>query len=204
MCQQVRAAPEGSEENPFSPLPWLPGAPLQSFSVFTALPVACSPVSGPGTCSPVSGPGTCSPVSGPGACSPVSGPGTCSPVSGPGVGSPVSGPGACSPVSGSVINPLSFLSGCQSLGSVRMFGHSAMSDLRPQGLQPTRLLCPWDFPGKNTIMGCHFLFQEIFPTQGLSPYLLCLLHCRWILYSLSHWGSPVGFRAHTKSRMISP
>ena len=168
MCQQVRAAPEGSEENPFSPLPWLPGAPLQSFSVFTALPVACSPVSGPGTCSPVSG------------------------------------PGACSPVSGSVINPLSFLSGCQSLGSVRMFGHSAMSDLRPQGLQPTRLLCPWDFPGKNTIMGCHFLFQEIFPTQGLSPYLLCLLHCRWILYSLSHWGSPVGFRAHPKSRMISP
>ena len=32
--------------------------------------------------------------------------------------------------------------------------------LRPHGLQPTRLLCPWDFPGKR---GCHFLLQGIFP-----------------------------------------
>ena len=30
-----------------------------------------------------------------------------------------------------------------------------------------RLLCPWDFPGKNTGVGCHFLLQEIFPIQGL-------------------------------------
>ena len=30
----------------------------------------------------------------------------------------------------------------------------------------TRLLCPWDFPGKNTAVGCHFLLQGIFPTQG--------------------------------------
>ena len=29
----------------------------------------------------------------------------------------------------------------------------------PHGLQPTRLLCPWDFPGKNTGVGCHFLLQ---------------------------------------------
>ena len=35
-----------------------------------------------------------------------------------------------------------------------------MSDsVRPHGLQPTRLLCPWDSPGKNTVAGCHFLFQ---------------------------------------------
>ena len=35
-----------------------------------------------------------------------------------------------------------------------------MSDcLRPRGLQPTRLLCPWDSPGKNTGVGCHFLLQ---------------------------------------------
>ena len=35
-----------------------------------------------------------------------------------------------------------------------------MSDsLRPHGLQPTRFLCPWDFPGKNTGVGCHFLLQ---------------------------------------------
>ena len=33
---------------------------------------------------------------------------------------------------------------------------SVMSDfLRPHGLQPTRLLCPWDFPGKSTGVGCH-------------------------------------------------
>ena len=31
-------------------------------------------------------------------------------------------------------------------------------------LQPARLLCPWDFPGKNTGVGCHFLLQGIFPT----------------------------------------
>ena len=31
--------------------------------------------------------------------------------------------------------------------------------LRPHRLQPARLLCPWDFPGKNTGVGCHFLLQ---------------------------------------------
>ena len=43
--------------------------------------------------------------------------------------------------------------------------------LRPHGLQPTRLLHSWDFPGKNTGVGYHFLLQEIFPTQGLNPGL---------------------------------
>ena len=56
---------------------------------------------------------------------------------------------------------------------------SVMPDsLRPHGLQPTSLLCPWDFPGKNTGMGCHFLLQGIFPTQGSNPGLL---YCRQIL-----------------------
>ena len=45
-----------------------------------------------------------------------------------------------------------------------------------------------DFLGKNTGVGCHFLLQGIFKTQGLNPHLLCLLHCRWILYRLSHQG----------------
>ena len=45
-----------------------------------------------------------------------------------------------------------------------------------------------DSPGKNTGVGCHFLFQGIFPTQGPN---LDLLHCRWILYCLSHQGSPL-------------
>ena len=42
-------------------------------------------------------------------------------------------------------------------------------------------LCPWDFLGKNTGVGCHALLQ-IFPTQGLKPYLFQLLHCRLNLY----------------------
>ena len=58
---------------------------------------------------------------------------------------------------------------------------------RPHGLQPTRLLCPWDFPGKDAGVGCHFLVQGIFPTRGLNPGLL---HCRQILYPLSHQGRP--------------
>ena len=41
--------------------------------------------------------------------------------------------------------------------------------MRPNGLQPPRLLCSWDFPGKNTGMGCHFLLQGIFPDPGIQP-----------------------------------
>ena len=38
--------------------------------------------------------------------------------------------------------------------------HSVVSDsLRSHGLQPTRLLCPWDFPGKSTGVGCHCLLR---------------------------------------------
>ena len=48
-------------------------------------------------------------------------------------------------------------------------------------------LHPWDFPGKNTGVGCHFLLQEIFLTQGLNP--MCLPHYRQTLYRLSHQGS---------------
>ena len=54
--------------------------------------------------------------------------------------------------------------------------------LRPHRLWPISLLCSWNFPGKITGVGCHFLLQEIFPTQGLNPHLLCLLNCKWILY----------------------
>ena len=44
--------------------------------------------------------------------------------------------------------------------------------LRPHGLQPVQLLCPWDSPGKNTGVGCRFLLQGIFPTQGWNLHLL--------------------------------
>ena len=49
------------------------------------------------------------------------------------------------------------------------------------------LLHPWDFPDKSTGVGCHFLLQRIFLTQGSKPGLP---HCRQRLYRLSHQGSP--------------
>ena len=55
----------------------------------------------------------------------------------------------------------------------------ASDSVRPHGLQPARLLCPWGFPGKNTGVGCHALLQGIFLTQGSNPNLL---HCRRVLY----------------------
>ena len=53
-------------------------------------------------------------------------------------------------------------------------------------LQPQRLLCPWNSPGKNTRVGSCSLLQGIFPTQGSNPGLL---HCRPILYHLRHLSS---------------
>ena len=53
----------------------------------------------------------------------------------------------------------------------------------------TRLLCPWEFPGKNTGVHCHFLLQGIFPTQGSNPQLLYLLHWQVDSLPLSHPGS---------------
>ena len=52
--------------------------------------------------------------------------------------------------------------------------------------QPTRLLCPWNSPCKNTGVGCHFLFQGIFPIQGSNPHLQCLLPQQAVLY---HWAT---------------
>ena len=70
--------------------------------------------------------------------------------------------------------------------------HSVMSDsLLLHGLQPARILCPWNSPCKNTGM-CYFLLQGIFPTQESNPGLP---HCRQILCSLNHQGSlycPIG------------
>ena len=54
---------------------------------------------------------------------------------------------------------------------------SVVSDsVQPRRWQPTRLPCPWDSPGKNTGVGCYFLLQGTFPTQGLNLHLLHLLH----------------------------
>ena len=69
-----------------------------------------------------------------------------------------------------------------------MLSRSIMSaSLRHHGLQPPRLLCPRNSPGKDSAVHCHALLQGIFPTQGSNPGLL---HCREILYQLSYHGSP--------------
>ena len=55
---------------------------------------------------------------------------------------------------------------------------SCAQPLRPHGLEPTRLLCPWNSPGKK--LGCsHSLLQGIFPAQESN---LGLLHCKQTLY----------------------
>ena len=64
----------------------------------------------------------------------------------------------------------------------------------PMDCKPTKFLYPWDFSGKNTEVGCHFLLRGIFLTQGLNP---CLLHWQARSSPLSHQGSPtqsLGFR----------
>ena len=60
---------------------------------------------------------------------------------------------------------------------------SVMSD----SLQPRGLNSPWNFLGQNTAVGSLPLLQGIFETQRSNPGLP---HCRWILYQLSHQGSP--------------
>ena len=55
--------------------------------------------------------------------------------------------------------------------------------LPPHGLWPARLLSLWDFPGRNTGVGCHFFLQGIFLIQGSNPHLLGLCFVRRILYT---------------------
>ena len=61
---------------------------------------------------------------------------------------------------------------------------SVLSD----SLRPCGLYSPWNSPGQNTGVGCHFFLQQIFPTQESNRDLL---HCRRILYQLSYQGSPM-------------
>ena len=75
---------------------------------------------------------------------------------------------------------------------------SCQTLLRPHGLYPIRLLCPLNFPGNNTGVGCHFLFQGIFLIQGSNPSLLLY---RQIFY---HWpqGSPLIHCLYLKSEIF--
>ena len=73
------------------------------------------------------------------------------------------------------------------VGSSVQFSRSVVSgSLQPHGLEATRLLCPWDFPGKNTGVGCHFLLRGILPTQKSN---LPVLHWQADSLPLSHLGS---------------
>ena len=73
--------------------------------------------------------------------------------------------------------------GRDNMNGVCVLSCSVMSDsLQPQGLQPTRLLCPWDFLGKNTGVGCHVRLQVIIQTQGSNLPVLCLLHWQAALF----------------------
>ena len=76
--------------------------------------------------------------------------------------------------------------------------HSSCEDWMPlfpsslrEYLCATRLLCPWSSPARILEWVSVFLQQGIFPTQGLNLGLLCLPHCRQILYPPSHQGSPL-------------
>ena len=71
---------------------------------------------------------------------------------------------------------------------------SCLTLLQPHGLQHFGLLCPWDSPGKNTGVGCHFLLQGIFLTQGSNPRLLHLLHWQADSLPLVPPGKPPEFR----------
>ena len=53
-----------------------------------------------------------------------------------------------------------------------------------------RLLCPWDFPGRNTGVGCHFLLQGIFLMQQSNLHLLRLLHWQVGSFPLVSPGKP--------------
>ena len=71
--------------------------------------------------------------------------------------------------------------------------HSVVAaSLQPHGLELSKLLCPWVFPGKNAGVGSHCLLQGIFPTQGSNPGLP---YCRQCLYHLNHQGSTGNFLA---------
>ena len=73
-----------------------------------------------------------------------------------------------------------------------MLCHSVMpNSLQLHGWYSTRFLCPVNFPGKNTGAGCHFPLHGLFPTQGLNPCLLPLLHWQVDSLPLATWEATV-------------
>ena len=77
----------------------------------------------------------------------------------------------------------SWLSECQLSSQLSKESESESRWVRSSSLPPHGLCSLWDFPGQNTGVGSRSRLQGIIPTQGLNPGLL---HCRRILYQLSH------------------
>ena len=73
--------------------------------------------------------------------------------------------------------------GQRSLVGFCLWGHRVGHNWSNLAAAAGLYLCPWNSPGKNTGVGCHFLLQGIFPTKRLN---LTLLPCRQIVYLLSH------------------
>ena len=72
--------------------------------------------------------------------------------------------------------------------------------LWPHGLQHTKLLCPWDSPGKNAGVGCYALLQGIFPTQGSNPWspvLACGFPSEPVGKPWKHLQQPFNTSSHT-------
>ena len=81
------------------------------------------------------------------------------------------------------------------------WSHSVVSNpQRPHGLQPSRLLCPWDFPGKSTGVGCHCLLQQsctcMFNVEQHALGYMVVEHCSCFFpslkFSLGDHGQGVG------------
>ena len=69
--------------------------------------------------------------------------------------------------------------------------------LQPHGTWSCQGPLSTGFPSKKSRVGYHFLLQGIFPTLGSNPCLLCVLHCRQILYPCATWGA--SRKANTRS-----
>ena len=58
---------------------------------------------------------------------------------------------------------------CKYIRHARALSCSVFDSLRPRGFWRTRLLCPWNSPGKNTGVGHHFLLRGNLPSPGMAP-----------------------------------
>ena len=75
--------------------------------------------------------------------------------------------------------------------------------LRPCGLQPTTLLCPWDFPAENTGVGCHFLLQGISLIPGMKPASLVSPALAGRFFTTEPPGNPLGpSESESESRSV--